>query len=243
MDNMIRLLSSDIFAEQLALGESELPPLGINKALDEKIALAQEAITAWQEAAPENKTEAVKAKNAAVKSAILEWRKTSNYKALVARIKSSVTYSYYKGEDSNVDSMAKSFIYVNISVLNNEKFASQLYERIKLVLPEYVMEYMPNPDPTVYDSTNCVLISTLASVGHLNPTAEKDAIVKNSIIFGLIAFVVACIVVVIVAVSDKRLMNYEVTMEKFGVPVLGVIPTIDMATKKTNEGGEQDGTL
>jgi capsular polysaccharide biosynthesis protein len=95
----------------------------------------------------------------------------------------------------------------------------------------------------VYDSTNCVLISTLANVGHLNPTAEKDAIVKNGIIFGAIAFVLACIVVVVVTVSDKRLVNYEVTMEKFGVPVLGIIPTIEMSAKKTNEGGEENESL
>jgi capsular polysaccharide biosynthesis protein len=243
MDNMIKLLSSDIFAEKIALGAGELPPTGINDAVDEKIAEANEAITAWQEATSETKAEALKAKNTAVKNAVLEWRKTNHYKALVSRIKASVSYTYYKGEQSNVDSMAKSFIYVSISVLNDAKFATTLYERIKLVLPEYVMEYMPNPDPSVYDSTNCVLISTLANVGHLNPTAEKDAIVKNGIIFGAIAFVLACIVVVVVTVSDKRLVNYEVTMEKFGVPVLGVIPTIEMSAKKTNDGGEENESL
>ena len=159
---------------------------------------------------------------------------------MVSRIKKSVSYTYYKGEQSNVDSMAKSFIYVSISVLNDSKFATTLYDRIKYVLPEYVMEYMPKPDPEVYDATNCVLISTLASVGHLNPTAEKDAIIKNGIIFGAIALVLACIVVVVVTVSDKRLINYEATMEKFGVPVLGVIPTIETSIKKTNDGGQDN---
>ena len=244
MDNMVKLLSADIFAEKLALGADGLPELKAgskdsNATLDEKIAAAKAAIEKANNATEEEKKTAEQEKNDAVKAAILEWRKTGNYKGLVSRIKSCVSYTYYDGAAEDVDSLAKSFIYVKISVLNGPKFAVDLYERIKMRLPDYVMEYMPNPDPAVYDATNCVLISTLAEVGHLNPTAEKDAIVKYSLIFGAVALVLACVVVVIVAVSDKRLVNYEATMEKFGVPVLGVIPAIEMTAKKTNDGGEE----
>ena len=239
MDNMVKLLSADIFAEKLALGNSVLPQKGLNATLDEKIAVAEAAIEKANNATEEEKATAEQEKNDAVKAAILEWRKTGNYKGLVSRIKGCVKYTYYDGEAEDVDSLAKSFIYVKISVLNDPKFAVELYERIKTHLPNYVMEYMPNPDAAVYDATNCVLISTLAEVGHLNPTAEKDAIVKYSLIFGAVALVLACVVVVIVAVSDKRLVNYEATMEKFGVPVLGVIPAIEMTAKKTNDGGEE----
>lgn len=223
MDNMVKLLSADIFAEKIALNGGDLPPEGINAKLDEAIAKAKAENT------PEN-----------TKAAILEWRKTSHYKALVSRIKGCVRYSYYdSSEAGDVDALAKSFIYVRISALNDAKFASQLYERIKIDLPEYVMEYMPNPDDEVYDATNCVLISTLAEVGHLNPTAEKDAIVKNTLIFGLLSAVLACVVVVLIGVADKRLMNYEATMEKFGMPVLGVIPMIEDEPTKTEEGGQE----
>ncbi len=224
MDNMVKLLSADIFAEQLALGDSDLPPEGINATLDEAIAKAKAENT------PEN-----------VKAAILEWRKTSHYKGLVSRVKGCVRYSYYdSSEAGDVDALAKSFIYVRISVLNDPKFAKELFERVKKQLPEYVMEYMPNPDDEVYDATNCVLISTLAEVGHLNPTAEKDASIKYALIFGFVSAVIACIVIVIVAVSDKRLINYEATMERFGVPVLGVIPAIEVEHEnKKNEEGEE----
>lgn len=227
MDNMVKLLGADIFAEQLALGDSDLPPEGINAKLDEAIAKAKAENT------PEN-----------TKAAILEWRKTKHYKGLVSRIKGCVRYSYYdSSEAGDVDALAKSFIYVRISVLNDKGFASELYERVKKLLPEYVMEYMPNPDDQIYDATNCVLISTLAEVGHLNPTAEKDAIVKNTLIFGLLSAVIACVVVVLIGVADKRLMNYEATMEKFGMPVLGVIPMIEeepaTTPATTEEGGEE----
>ena len=69
-----------------------------------------------------------------------------------------VSYSFYNTtETSNVDSLARSFIYVNISVLNDEAFAKEIYQKIIRILPEFVETNMAVP--AGYVGTNCQQIT------------------------------------------------------------------------------------
>ncbi|MBQ7879033.1 MAG: hypothetical protein IJ317_00125, partial [Clostridia bacterium] len=119
----------------------------------------------------------------------------------------------------------KSFIYVKISVLNDKDFAELLLERILIVLPEYVEANMAVP--TGYIGTNCQKITRLDKVTLLNSGYTVSTALKYALILCAAAFVVACITVVVIDRSNKKLRDYERTMENFKIPVLGVIPTIN----------------
>ncbi|MBQ8291021.1 MAG: hypothetical protein IJX88_00735 [Clostridia bacterium] len=193
MDNIVKLLSSDFFAEQIALVGTEnnnTPPNGLT---------------------------------------LEQWRQTAKYKTLVNRIKRSVSYSYYDESEEDVDDLAKSFIYVRISVLNDKEFAEELFTKVRIALPAFVTANMAVP--TGYSGTNCIFISTLSKVNLLNDGYTTNTAVKYAVILGAAAFVVACIVVIVIDRSDKRLRNYEEAMARMGVPVLGVIPSIEQETE------------
>ncbi len=226
MDSTVKLLNSDLFAEALALGKSDLPPKGISSDVDALIeAASAEGLT--EDERQEKVTEALEA-----------WRNTASYRKVIAQIKNAVEFSFYTAEDAeNMNNLAKSFIYMEISVLNGEQFANDLFERVKTVLPGYVMEKMPLPDG--YKGTNCQYISTLAQVSLLNPNYTFNSAIKYGLILGAAALVVACVIVVLVDRSDKRLRNYELTMAKFNVPVLGVIPTMHHDEEKSSEEGSK----
>lgn len=155
-----------------------------------------------------------------------EWRKSTVYRNYVQTIVSSVSYSYYdESEADNTTNLAKSFIYVSIDVLNNEGFANFLFERINVVLPEYVEAKMTVPSG--YVGTNCQRITRLDEVARTNEGNMASTALKYGLILGAAALIVACVVVIVVDRSNKKLRDYEMTMEKFKVPVLGVIPTIE----------------
>lgn len=155
-----------------------------------------------------------------------EWRKSTVYRDYVQTIVSSVSYSYYdESEADNTTNLAKSFIYVSIDVLNNEGFANFLFERINVVLPEYVEAKMTVPSG--YVGTNCQRITRLDEVARTNEGNMASTALKYGLILGAAALIVACVVVIVVDRSNKKLRDYEMTMEKFKVPVLGVIPTIE----------------
>ena len=223
MDSTVKLLNSDLFAEALALGKSDLPPKGVSDALDTLIDAA--SVEGLEEAERQE----------IVAQAIETWRKTPEYRTIIRQIKNAVEFSFYTAEDATNDmnNLAKSFIYMEISVLNGEEFAKSLFERVKMVLPDYVMEKMPVPID--YKGTNCQYISTLAQVSLLNPNYTFNSAIKFGLIVGVASLVVACVVVVLVDRSDKRLRNYELTMAKFNVPVLGVIPTMHHKEEKSSQ--------
>ena len=222
MDNLIKLLNSDLFAETLALGKSDLPPKGISANLDKLI----------DEATAEGLTEDEYAEK--VETAIEAWRETNNYRVVITRIKKSVEFSYYEETDSaDMVNLAKSFIYMDIRVLNDSTFAEQLFARVKQVLPGFVENKMPVPKPD-YIGTNCTYVSTLSRVTLLNPNATLKSAVKYGLVVGAIALVGAAVAVILIDRSDKRLRNYELIMAKFNIPVLGVIPTIHREEEKTS---------
>ena len=340
MDNMIKLLGSESFAEQLMLDENNLPKKGITNTLDEKIdaALAKQTEAtavfteklvameeklatveakkeaqkyvdetyktlniAWMmagnpggfdlsgylsgfllsgkevyinqemrdaylywdyakialEEAEETEKQAIEKEELAVQKyeekeaevaqarelALEEWRKTKNYEPQLQRIKKAITYSYLdeKVSSEEAQNLARSFIYVKISVLNDEKFAGELLEMVKREVPIYVEANMAVP--TGYEGTNCQRVTRIDEILLLNPQYQSTQTLKFGLLVGAAALVMACVVLIIVDRSDKRLRDYELITKNFNVPVLGIIPTMETLNKKPqNKRGGKSGT-
>ena len=300
MDNIVKLLSSESFAEQLMLEENGLPTNAENYweteteefGLEEKINHADTVLraakkemtaaeklvqaktdavallnTEWRKLAGDtpfsefeynkldksgaeyaslvNAYNVAKQKteeaNTAVTNALkvqeqadavreevlVEWRKTSKYLTMLSRFKSSASYSYLQtGEDvDDANNLARSFIYVTISVLGDEAFANDLLERVRRVVPSYVEENMAIPSD--YTGTNCQRITRTDAIVRTNPNFRTKQVIKYGILLAAVAFLVACVAIIIVDRSDKRLRDYESVMRALNVPVLGVVPTIE----------------
>lgn len=169
----------------------------------------------------------------AVEKVLELWRTSSAYASQLSRYKSCVSYSYLEStptDDSDTSKLARSFIYVRISVLNKDgevgtAIANDILSRVKNVVPVYVAENMTVPDG--YVGTNCQRISRMDGIRQTDPNYTKNQAIKNGILFAGFFFVVACVVIIIVDKSDKRLRDQEVITRMFNVPVLGVVPTID----------------
>lgn len=200
MDNIVKLLGSESFAEILMENMEDLPAKTV---IDE--ATGKEVLS-------------------------------SAYVSLLRRVTSAVTFSYLEenADVSDANNLARSFIYVKISVLNDKEFAEELLEQVRREVPVYVEANMAVP--TDYTGTNCQQITVLDSVGLTNPGYTTNQAIKYAILAAVAALVVACVVIIIVDKSDKRLRDYETIMRNLGVPVLGVIPEIeaisDAQTKK-----------
>ncbi len=201
MESMVELLNSEGFAEVLLLDGNGMPAKGISAEIDELIEAGDTA------------------------AALKAWRKTEHYKKAISLVSASTSYSCIEETSTTMnENLAKSFIIVNISVLNGEKQAQFLLERVKTRVPAYVSQNMIKPDG--YDTTNCQRITRLDDVKLLNPGNLQSTAIKYAILLGAATFLAACVAVIVVDYSDKRLRNFERTMEQLGVPVLGVIPTI-----------------
>ena len=191
MDNMVKLLSSESFTEQLIIHKK-----------------------------PDGQT-------------LEEWRETSEYRAELSKYTGRISYTYLEGEadEEEANNLARSFIYVKISVLNNEELANEIYQSIITVVPEYVEENMPVPSD--YQGTNCQRISRMDEVRLKNPNQTVNQAIKYAILFAVASAVIACVVIIIIDRSDKRLRDEETIVRLFNVPVLGIVPTIDYLVEQT----------
>lgn len=155
------------------------------------------------------------------------WAKTAKYKNALNKYADAVTFSYLEDGTASTEStnLARSFVYVKITVLNDEPFAKELLETIKTVVPSFIEERMVVP--TGYDSTNCQRITRNDAIAMTNPGYTT----KQALIYGVagaaFAALVACVIIIIVDRSNKCLRNYEVIPKNFNVPILGIIPTIE----------------
>ena len=198
---------------------------------------AHEHYVLASEAAKSAKAVAKTAKDDAetyTEEALEVWRSTDKYASELYKYSSTVTYTYLE-EDADIEdanNLARSFIYVEISVLNDKEFANELYERIKTVVPQYVEENMTIP--AGYTGTNCQRVTRMDAPELTNKYYTITQAIKYALIFAAISLVVACIAVIIIDKSDKKLRDYEVISKKFNVPVLGVIPTIDELVDESN---------
>ena len=148
------------------------------------------------------------------------------YKGQINRVMGAMECTYYKGSKPDQDA-SRNFIYVTVSVLNDRAYAEKVLNSIETQLPLIVSENMPQQGE--YTSTKCILTTQYQEVGLTNGGYAKSETIKNAALFGIAALVVACVIVIIVDMSDKRLRDYEIIPKKFDVPVLGVVPTIEDA--------------
>ncbi|MBR2442305.1 MAG: hypothetical protein IKB20_04515 [Clostridia bacterium] len=175
---------------------------------------------------------------AAREDALAVWAKTAKYKQALGKYSSAVNFSYLEDGTTSTEStnLARSFVYVKITVLNDESFAKELLETIKIVVPTYIEERMVVP--TGYDSTNCQRITRNDEIAMTNPGYTR----KQALIYGLagaaFAGLVACVIVIIADRSNKCLRNYEIIPRNFNVPILGVIPTIEEMVPTNDKNAE-----
>lgn len=191
MDNIVKLLGSEKFAEVL-MEDMEGVPAKI--VIDEKT--GSEVIS-------------------------------SEYISMLRKVDNAVSFSYLEAnaDKDDANNLARSFIYVKISVLNDKAFADNLLQQVRKEVPLYVEENMAVPAD--YTGTNCQQITVVDGIGLTNPGYTTNQAIKYAILAGAAAFAVACVVILIVDRSDKRLRDYEAVMRNLQVPVLGVIPTIE----------------
>ena len=161
--------------------------------------------------------------------ALSAWRKTAAYKGALYQYRESVSFSYLEETAKTEDAadLARSFIYVYINVLGdaNKAFAEDLMARIQVLVPEYVSENMIIPSG--YSGTRCIEITTTSGIALTNPSYTKDSIIKFALLGAAAALVLACVILVIVDSSDKRVRSFEQIDRYLNVPLLGIIPSID----------------
>ena len=133
-------------------------------------------------------------------------------------------------EDAN--NLARSFIYVTISVLNDKAFAEEILECVKVVVPAYVKENMTVPSG--YIGTKCQRITRSDDIALTNPGYTTNEAIKWAILAAAAFGVIAAVIVIIVDRSDKRLKECELLTKKFDLPILGIIPTIDAIVGEAN---------
>ena len=172
------------------------------------------------------------------------WRNTyATYSEELKLVLTSISYSYYdEADEKNVSDLARSFIYVNISVLNDVSLAEKYYERIIELVPVFIETNMSVPSG--YDGTNCQRITRSDKIGRTNENVMVKTAMKYGLLLAAAALVVACVAVIIVDRSDKRLRSVEQITDTLDIPVLGVIPTIqkngeETAEKQTSKTEEQ----
>ncbi len=216
---------------QLAYGEWDALRESI-KLKDEDIKNKKEEIEPIQET-----TDAV------VEEALEAWRQTALYQTTLAKYSKAIQFSYLEGTEDvdDVENLARSFIYVKIFVLNDEGFANKLLDRVKTVVPAYVEEKMTVPSG--YVGTNCKRITRSDNIRLTNPGYTTNQAIKYGLLMGFVALVIACVIVLIVDKSDKRLRDTSVITKQFNVPLLGLIPTIDEINgekKEFIENGQEE---
>ncbi len=210
MDNMVRLLSSERFSEFLIDGVREQTSEG-------------EILVSEPMANIPKKVDFDRYGNEYI---------TKEYKEFLKKVDESVVFRYIDDEEDkeDVNNLARSFIYVDISVKNDKEFAEELLKSIEKVVPWYVMLNMTVP--TDYDGTNCQKITVLEEIELTNAGYTAKEAVKFIILFAFAALIITCVIIIVIDKSDKRLRDYEAVMRSMDVPVLGVIPTIEPMVQK-----------
>ena len=172
---------------------------------------------------------AAKISEAKIKDALTAWRKTKSYQEQLSFILDSVEFSYVqdKKDLENAVDLARSFIYVELSVLgeDSQAFAEDLLTCVQAELPKYVCEKMIIPDG--YASTSCTQITTVSDISLMNEGYILKQSIKFALLLAAIAVVVACVVVIFLDRLDKRVRDYDAVARQLNIPLLGVIPSID----------------
>ena len=207
---------------------------GAQHALETQNTVALEAESIWLIA----KEAAFEGENSPVEKALNIWRESDLYAAQLNFFKNSISYDYLESTDDREDAnnLARSFIYVTISIQNSnfdKGFAvgEMLLDRVKRIVPLYVEENMTVP--AEYDGTNCQRITRTDSIRLTNPSYTTNQAIKYAILTAAIFFVAACVVIILLDKSDKRLRDTEIITRKLNVPLLGIVPTIEELAEQT----------
>ena len=162
--------------------------------------------------------------------------------------------SFYFDYDTNPNSF-----YMKVSEKGDADFAAKVLLTAKQIVPlevsgvtadeengiEAKQGHIIVPDST--DTRNASGTGTVTSYtakckqmtvsyAHLlNPGNTKKKTILFGAIFGLGALLIACVAVVIADNSDERLRDYDKFSKSIGMPVLGVIPSIDYLSVQENK--------
>ena len=225
------IVSSSIFNEreyfQQKIGDT-YPEIAVAYQAVDDLETQLENITDTVKIYQKNYSTAKKEADKSVNVALVAWRKTAKYRAMSQKIMKSVEFSYLE-EDADMEdasNLARSFIYVNISVLGdeNKEFAEDLMVRVQENLPIYVSAKMIIPDG--YTGTSCTEITTTSEIDLTNPMHTTKSAIKFAVLFALMAVVIASVVIIIIDRSDKRVRDYDQVSRMLNIPLLGVIPSI-----------------
>ena len=164
-----------------------------------------------------------------------EWRALPKYNSTLKKFNSSIKYSYLDEdvELSDATYLARSFITVDLNVLNDEEFANDLLVRVKRSVPAYIEEKMFVPDG--YTGTTCTRITRNDDIHRTNPNYRAKQSIKYAILAAMATGVIAAAFIIVLDTQDKRLRDYEVITKTLNVPVLGIIPTIEELKRLSDE--------
>ena len=91
--------------------------------------------------------------------------------------------------------------------------------------------------PSGYTGTNCQRISRRDAIRQTNSGYTRTQAIKSAFLMAVAVGVVACVAIIIVDRSDKRLRDCDVITREFHVPILGIVPTIEMNDASTTKKG------
>ena len=162
---------------------------------------------------------------------------TDHYKYYIAKIRGSIAFSC--SNSSSTDSVeaetASSFVYVRIKVLGdgNKQFAKDLLSRIETEVPKEIEKEIHVP--TGYTGTVCRLMTVDDEIKLLNPGYTKSTAIRYAALLGVASLLIAAVVVILVEKSDKRLKNLEFISKKLDLPILAIVPSIEMEEQEKTE--------
>ena len=116
----------------------------------------------------------------------------------------------FNNKDDTKDPTAKqpnNIFYATISVLNDYKFAQILLDRI--LEESIVFVEMNMPVPNGYQSTKCETISVSNQIEQLNVDNTKSDMLKYGVLLGAAAFIVGCIVVLVMENAENKKARKE----------------------------------
>ncbi len=179
-----------------------------------------------------------KAAQGPVNTALEYWRSCAKYSSELSFYKNAVSFDYLESDEDYEDAnnLARSFIYVTISIQNSSyeqgmAIGNKVLDRVKNVVPDYIAENMTVPDG--YSGTNCQRITRTDSIHLTNPRYTTTEAIKYAFLVAAAAAVVAAVIIIILDRSDKRLRDTEIIVRKFNVPLLGIVPTIEDLNEDT----------
>lgn len=161
-----------------------------NKALSRQKLAEQELLLAEK-----SYDQAIKKSNEIIGELRAEWLADKDNKKMLDTYKKSVTYSISHEGSASIgkDGEGSSFVYVNVSVLDNEELANRIIENLPEEVSDTVTE---NATPLeIHNVIECKLVSSARAI-----ELDKTSMVKTAAIFAVIALLAVEIILFIAIV-------------------------------------------